>query len=233
MAERKVRRTGIEQWLREADRVTSREDVIAGYVVGKNVLDVGIVDSRRGVEATTQRLERFATGLHEYIRRLNPGVVGVDIDAEGIDLLKARGYDVECANVETMNLGRQFDVIVAGEIIEHLPNPGQSLVNLRKHLTPSGRLILSTCNPFDLKQLWKILRYGFVQVHEEHTAWFDPQTLGRLLHMSGYNVERLCWVASYRWRDWLIRWPARLRAYFTPTFLLVASISFPCPCLSP
>jgi SAM-dependent methyltransferase len=202
--------------------VTSREDVIAGYVATGSVLDVGMVDSRRGVESTAQRLESFATGLHEHIRRLNPGVVGVDIDPEGVAILKARGYDVVCANVETMDLGRTFDTIVAGEIIEHLPNPGQSLVNLRKHLSPSGRLILTTCNPFNIKQVWKIVRSGIIQVHEEHTAWFDPRTLGRLLSLAGYEVERLCWVEKRRRHGWLTRWPARLRPYFSATFLLVA-----------
>jgi SAM-dependent methyltransferase len=215
------RRPQLEQWLAEADLAESREEAIAGYVVAKSVLDVGVVDSRREAEPTSSRLNRFATGLHEHIRQLNPSVVGVDLDAEGVELLQAGGYDVVCADVETMDLGRRFDVIVAGEIIEHLPNPGRSLENLRKHLMPSGRLILTTCNPFCLKQLWKIWRYGVVQVHEEHTTWFDPRTLGRLLHLAGYEVERLCWISRRR-HGFLRRWSGRWRQYFNSTFLLVA-----------
>ena len=70
--------------------------------------------------------------------------------------------------------------------------------------------------------MWKILKYDDVQVHEEHTAWFDPQTLSRLLAMSGYRVERLCWIRSPRRHGRVTLWPAWLRNYFSPSFLVVA-----------
>lgn len=216
------RETSLPNWYREASVAPSREDVIAEYVVGGSVLDLGVVDSRRALEPTAQRLGEFAASLHEYIRRLNADVLGVDIDAEGIAILKGRGYNVICADVETMALGRRFDTIVAGEIIEHLCNPGRALVTLREHLKPSGRLILTTCNPFYINQFWKIWKYDAVQVHEEHTAWFDPWTLGRLLDLSGYTVDRLCWVqVKRRHGRWRI-WPIRLRSYFHSNFLMVA-----------
>jgi len=55
----------------------------------------------------------------------------VDIDDEGIKILREEGYHVRTDNVMTMNLEEQFDVIIAGEIIEHLDNPGQFLRNMR------------------------------------------------------------------------------------------------------
>lgn len=210
-------------WLQETEVVAHREVVIDEYVTQGQVLDLGVVDSRRQVAPTPQRLEQFATGLHEHLRGLNHNVMGVDIDEEGVELLQKRGYNVVSADVETMDLGRQFDAIVAGEIIEHLPNPGRALVCLRKHLKPTGRLLLTTCNPFYVKQFWKIVRYDDVQVHEEHTAWFDPHTLGHLLNMAGYEVERLCWVRGKPRHGWWKVWPNKLRRYFNPTFLMVAS----------
>lgn len=208
-------------WLTMAD-VGDREAVIAEYVTSGAVLDLGVIDSRRAEEATAQKLADGSTLLHEHIRRINPGVMGVDIDAEGIAILQARGYNVLCADVHSMDLGRQFDTIVAGEIIEHLPNPGQALVNLRHHLTPTGRLILTTCNPFCILEFLKILQFNDIQVHEEHTVWFDPRTLARLLEMSGYWVERLCWLRQRRRHGRFKLWPARWRTYFHANFLLVA-----------
>ena len=84
------------------------------------------------------------------------------------------------------------------------------------------KLILTTCNPFYIKQLWKILKSNRVQVHEEHTVWFDPQTLGRLLGITGWAVERLCWIRPRRRQGLLKVWPAWLRSYFCPNFLIVA-----------
>ena len=64
------------------------------------------------------------TLLFRQIAAINPDVTGIDIDSVGIEHLLNRHYNVICDNVETMSLGRTFDVIVAGEIIEHLENPG-------------------------------------------------------------------------------------------------------------
>jgi len=217
----KPARRSAPAWLSSAD-ADRRENVIAQYIGDGEILDLGIVDSRRDVESTESRLTRFATGLHEFIRSRNPNVLGVDIDEEGINRLKERGYDVVCEDVETMNLDRSFDTIVAGEIIEHLPNAGLALRNLRKHLKPDGRLILSTCNPFYSRQHWKIWRNGDVQVHDEHTAWFDPHTLARSLNMAGYEVERLVWLQKRRGLSALKNWASFARRYFSPNFLLVA-----------
>jgi SAM-dependent methyltransferase len=208
--------------LRNAE-VAFREDIIDQYLDCGDVLDVGVVDSRRGVETTVSRLEQFSTSLHEHIRRRNPRVTGVDIDEEGVEILRRRGYDVLCRNIEDMELGRTFDLIVAGEIIEHLPNAGLAMSNLRRHLNPGGHLILSTCNPFYGRQHLKIWQSGDVQVHDEHTAWFDPHTISRLLGMSGYEMRRLVWLQKRRGLSAWKNWRAKLRPYFSPNFLVVAS----------
>ncbi len=225
MALRRRPRTAVPtaRWAKDATVVASRESVIAQYVTRGDVLDLGVVDSRRAVTPIEETLADFSTKLHDYILGLNPNVLGVDIDAEGVAGLNSLGYHVVCADVETMDLGRRFDTVVAGEIIEHLPSPGRSLETLRRHIKPRGRLILTTCNPFYINQVWKILKYGDPQVHEEHTAWFDPHTLGRLLEMTGYEVQRLCWLPARRTHG---RWrvlPARFRKYFHPNFLMVAA----------
>jgi 2-polyprenyl-3-methyl-5-hydroxy-6-metoxy-1,4-benzoquinol methylase len=176
-----------EPWLVNAESAR-REDVIDRYIAAGDVLDLGVVDSRRGVE-----------------------------------LLRERGYDVLCADVETMDLGRQFDTIIAGEIIEHLPNAGRSLSNLRRHLKPGGHIVLSTCNPFYARQHLKIWRSGDVQVHDEHTAWFDPHTLNRVLTMSGFRTVQLAWLRKRRGLSAVKNWQAWLRPYFSPNFLMAAT----------
>jgi len=219
---RRSRKAARPAWLAAAEAVRTREEAVAQYVRTGDVLDLGVVDSRRAHEAAQQRIERHAGALHAFIHGLNPAVLGVDLDREGVEMLAQRGYRVLHADVECMDLGQRFDTIVAGEIIEHLMNPGTALRCWRRHLEPEGRLVLSTCNPFYVVQFQKIVKYDDVQVHEEHTCWFDPRTLGRLLELSGYQVERLCWLHRHLSHNWLKSWPKWFRKYFSPSFLMVA-----------
>jgi len=200
--------------------IRDRMEVITPLVKDGNILDLGVVDSRRKRHETSTRLKTKANLLFRQICEINPGTLGVDIDSEGIEILRQEGgYCVTTADVMTMNLGAQFDVIIAGEIIEHLDNPGQFLRNMRQHLTANGTLLISTPNPFYIKQFWKIWRYNRPQVHEEHTCWFDPLTLSYLCRLSGLNPYALYWIKSRK--QLLKTWPQWFRSYLSHSFIIL------------
>lgn len=201
--------------------VADRMDIIGPLVLTGRVLDMGIVDSRRGKRDTGSQLEmKTATSLFKQICDLNSDTMGVDIDADGIDILKGKGFNVRHDNVITMDLEQKFDSIVAGELIEHLPNPGMFLENMARHLNPEGTLAITTPNPFYSKQTWKIWRYNQPSVHEEHTCWFDPITLNTLCEMSGLKVDKIYWIQKRK--GFLKTLPARFRSYFSHSFMVLA-----------
>lgn len=196
-------------------------EVIRPLVRTGSVLDMGIVDSRRGKRDTESQLEtKTATSLFKQICDQNPDTLGVDIDAEGIEILNRQGFNTRHENVISMRLERTFDTIVAGELIEHLPNPGTFLENMSRHLNPGGTLLITTPNPFYSKQAWKIWRHGYPSVHEEHTCWFDPITLTTLCQMSGLRVDKIYWVQKKN--GFLKTMPGRFRRYFSHSFMLLA-----------
>ena len=201
--------------------VTDRMDVIEPLVRTGSVLDMGIVDSRRGKRDSGSQLKtKTVTSLFRKICDKNPDTLGVDIDAEGIEILNKHGFNTRHENVITMDLGQTFDTIVAGELIEHLPNPGTFLENMSRHLKPDGTLVITTPNPFYSKQAWKIWRHSQPSVHEEHTCWFDPITLNTLCQLSGLKVDKIYWVQKKK--SFLKTLPARFRGYFSHSFIVLA-----------
>ena len=124
--------------LRELDKKLKNSEkrfrikAIVPYVIGKKVLDLGCV--QHSLEKATRD-----DWLHGILSQYAGCILGVDILEKEVEKIKKMGYNVVCADVEKMDLPeKDFDVIVAGELIEHLANPGLFLENCRKHLKDGG-----------------------------------------------------------------------------------------------
>lgn len=74
--------------------------------------------------------------LASAAQRIGFSLVQLDIDAE-------RSPDV-VADIRTWTADRPFDVVVAAEVLEHLPEPAAAIANIRGLLRPGGRLIATT-----------------------------------------------------------------------------------------
>lgn len=190
---------------------------ISELASGKDVLDIGCTGTR-----ADGSVPDLASSLHRALRGTSASLIGVDIDPDGVRLMQENGYDVRCGDITTLALGRTFDLIVAGEIVEHLRRPGQALKNLHGHLRPDGRLVLTTPNPFCNRQQARIWKRGRIKVHAEHTAWYDPQTLSVMLRGAGFEVAGGVWIRSPR-RVNLLTALACWRRYWNPNFLVLAA----------
>jgi len=123
--------------------------------------------------------------------------------------------DVE--HLGELGLRRAFEVVVAGELLEHLPNPGRCLTGVRDLLEPNGSLVVTVPNSFSLKGLMRVAR-GVELVHPDHVAYFSPVTMRRLLEKCGYGVVSQAYYVSKsaskakRSLDTLVLSPVRLLA---------------------
>jgi SAM-dependent methyltransferase len=184
-------------------RYTRREDWILPYVKDKNVLDLGCV--HHALSETKK-----PGWLHGLIRKQAKSVIGVDYLPAEVDALNNEGYSMVCANVEEMKLDRKFDVIVAGEILEHVSNCGQFMARLSEHLAPDGIVLITTPNPVNLLRFLQLLVLGVVRANGEHTCWMTEVVLKQLAERYGLQVVGSYYVDdSYQYYDcwsWLPFW---------------------------
>ena len=168
----------------QPQRLGSRiQDFLSQYVKGRSVLDVGCVDHSSSVEQEEH-------WLHKHLA-LNAGsILGLDILESEVEVLRQRGYEVSCGDANTIFLNRTFDVVVAGEIIEHVENPGAFLCNMARHLSAQGRLVITTPHPFFLLHFFESI-FSCVdrRWNPQHVAWYCPFTLENLLRRTGLEVE--------------------------------------------
>jgi len=120
-----------------------------------------------------------------------------DLHRVGLDLAKPKsnsGYDEElvgdaCA-LEAVLGNRQFDTIVAGELIEHVEQPYDFLRGLKSHIAPGGLLLLTTPNPLG----WPVVVAEYLRnkqffYTEDHLYYFAPRWVERMLQRCGFTIE--------------------------------------------
>ena len=160
-----------------------RTETMLDWVKGPEVLDVGCTGHFVEIGAPNW--------LHGRLRQKFPSVSGIDISEENAALLRRNGFDkIYVQSAEKFELSDRFDTIVAGELIEHLANPGLFLRQARAHLKPGGRLVLTTPNAFSLLFIsYALFKYPKTCENLQHTCWFCPQTMKELVDRCGFKIE--------------------------------------------
>lgn len=172
-------------------RISNRNQKIMEWTKGDKILNIGC--SGHVVRKDS------VYWLHDEIYNKFSYVVGLDISEKNIIEMRKLGYkNLYVANAETFELGEKFDTIIAGELIEHLSNPGKFLENVKRHLNPSGRLIITTPTPFALFNIiFSWTKYPNTCQNLQHTMWFCTQTLRSLFLRSGFKELHYSLIKDY------------------------------------
>jgi len=189
-----------------SDRIAFRDHKIAfvlRHTLDKEVLDLGCVQHNP---------ENYKSQywLHKAISTVASRLEGLDLYADGVLYLRERGYNVSVGDATRFDLGRRFDVIVAGDLIEHLENFDGFIESCRAHLRPGGKLLISSPNPWYWRNVVKAIFLSEVGNNPEHTCWLCPRTLRQLVRRHGMDTVEVRFGSRY-FRDRVMPLPRGMK----------------------
>ena len=175
--------------------LVQRVDFIKQICAGKKVLHLGCTN----FPYTKNSIDNDIL-LHFDLAKIAGELYGFDFDQAGLDVLRAHGatnlYQADLENLEDVVLEETFDVIIAGEIIEHLTNPGLFLKGIRRFMNEKTELVITTINAYSALRM---LIYGLrgrggenEPVHPDHVAYYSYKTLSLIIERENLRVKKFC-----------------------------------------
>lgn len=154
--------------------VVNRKLFLINKCRGKRVLSLGATgQSQVGIDYVAS--ESYGTDLNdisEKERKLKKGFEVLDLDDVAVSLPDWK-----------------VDIVICGEVIEHLTNPGHVLRGLKKY---GCEVVVTAPNAYSSAGT-KCMSKGLEQINPDHVAWYSYSTLMCLLKRTGYDVIEWHW----------------------------------------
>lgn len=161
--------------------VPDRVDFLLARCRGRRVLDIGCVAH------DTARMSS-ATWLHARLASVASSCLGVDVLEEGVAEMNKRGYSAVAHDLTDgpgpVAARGPFDVVVAGELIEHVADLGMIFRTARDVLEPSGILIVTTPNPYAPHRV-RAGQRGICWENVDHIVYAFPSGIAELAERNG------------------------------------------------
>ena len=176
----------------EKIKLVQRVEFIKEACRGKKVLHLGCTDY-----PFTERVIASDMLLHFKLAEIASELYGFDFDQAGIDILRTHGvqniYRADLEKLDEVDLNEKFDVIIAGEMIEHLSNPGLFLRGIRRFMKADASLIITTINAYGGLRfaLYSLRGKGGTNesVHPDHVSYYSYSTLNLILKRENFRVR--------------------------------------------
>ncbi|MCX6254820.1 MAG: class I SAM-dependent methyltransferase [Bacteroidia bacterium] len=169
-------------------RATEKKAKIIELCTAKVVLDVGCV----GQDLTFDNPD----WMHNLIRKVSTSIDGVDINPEGIQLLKDKGFSVYLAE-ELISLNKKYDIVLLSDVIEHVNDPVAFVTFYSNFLNDSGKMVITTPNAHGIRNFTSILVRNDYSLNPEHTFWLCPKTMSEITRRANLKLVDFFWLKEY------------------------------------
>lgn len=171
---------------KEANYFSLERQMFKNAVTGRNlkILDIGC-----------------GTGVlgSYFMKNQNCNVIGIEINQKAYEIAKDNLDDVIKGNVETIDLSFEknyFDVIIMGDVLEHLVNPVSTLLKLQPFLKEKGNILITVPNVRNWKVVskllfddsWEYADWGILDF--THMRFFTKKSIISLLNRSSISVMK-------------------------------------------
>jgi SAM-dependent methyltransferase len=147
-----------------------------------------------------------ATGfLLDEAKKQGWDVYGVELSQWAVDYSKDKlGLkNVFAGTLKKANFANNyFDVVILKDTIEHLTNPKDTLIEIRRILKPAGIICVNTPNINSL--LSRALRAKWWGLKHAHLYYFTPKTLYKILDLAGFvSIKSRSHARTFTLSYWL------------------------------
>ena len=177
------------------------------------VADAATLDLMRLPATKIGRLLDIGCGSGEFMKKMRThgwDVVGMEPDQQAAArLTQSEGVAVYSSFSEiTLGEASPFDFVVLSHVIEHVPDPIQTLRELRKYMGRNGRLIVTTPNIAGLGaqvfgRFWRGLE------PPRHFNVFTPESLKLAFKAAGFEIEQCTTEVRMARGIWYLSYLAR------------------------
>lgn len=173
--------------------VVHREEYLTDLARGKAVLNIGVGGFTDNPSYTTRLADYADATLQGKLHSAAGDLTSVDVNQHSLEImseaLPGRYIQADITAPDASEaIGGTYELIVLGDVIEHLDCFRSALQNLRALLADDGVLVITTANAFNAEAILKhVFRYE--SVHDEHTCYFSYLTMKRLLEMNDMTIS--------------------------------------------
>jgi len=172
-------------------RMVNRVDFILDFCTGKRVLHVGFAD-----HPFTEERIKDGSLLHLQLKKVTSALVGLDNEADAISKYISLTGDQDLIDADLSSLDRvgfdssSFDVVLLGEVLEHLPNPSQIIESMSRIFSSETFFLVTVPNYTSLDSFAGSLNEK-ESVHPDHYYYFSPYTLLKLFPDARFELQQL------------------------------------------
>lgn len=179
-------------------KMVNRENWLLERAANRTVMHVGCTDAPlTKAKAAANQL------LHQKLGAVCKELIGVDLDAASLDYLRqeygiANLYRHDVEHLDSFPVEEKVEVLIAGEVLEHLNNVGLFFENCGARLEKDGVVLITVPNALSIKRMLISLVKRNEQVHPDHTSYFSPSTLSRIADRHRFRISGM---SMYLWRN--------------------------------